>query len=96
MRSRRMPRRITTAGAVTSYTAASVSGPDGITAGPDGALWFTDLDNNSISRITTSGSITTYTKTGIFQPISVTAGPDGALWFSYGGLTGGLPMIVVL
>ena len=30
----------------------------GITAGPDGALWFTNRDNDSIGRITTSGAIT--------------------------------------
>jgi virginiamycin B lyase len=31
-----------------------ISIPGGITAGPDGALWFTDNGNNSIGRITTT------------------------------------------
>ena len=34
--------RITTGGVVTNYTGTGISGPTGITAGPDGALWFTN------------------------------------------------------
>ena len=45
-------RRITTAGAVTNYTATGISRPVAIRAGPDGALWFTNW--NSIGRITTT------------------------------------------
>ena len=56
--------------------------PYGITAGPDGALWFTNAGNNSIGRITTAGVVTNYTGTGINEPRGITAGPDGALWFS--------------
>ena len=33
---------------VTNYTGTGISSPDGITAGPDGALWFT---NPSLSLI---------------------------------------------
>ena len=33
----------------------SIAGPDGITLGPDGALWFTNAANNTIGRITTVG-----------------------------------------
>ncbi len=36
----------------------SDSQPLGITAGPDGALWFTEVRGNKIGRITTSGTIT--------------------------------------
>jgi hypothetical protein len=36
------------------------SGPNGIVAGPDGALWFTEYSGNKIGRITTGGSITEY------------------------------------
>jgi IPT/TIG domain len=51
--------RITTTGTVTSYTLGSgIFDPEGITAGPDGALWFTnyiDADvGNSIGLITTA------------------------------------------
>ena len=60
--------------------------PEGITAGPDGALWFTNDGSNSIGRITTTGTVTNYTGPGINNPTGITAGPDGALWFTnYGG-----------
>jgi streptogramin lyase len=59
------------------------SNPDGITAGPDGALWFTETDGNKIGRITTSGVITEFPiPTSDSQPSSITVGPDGALWFT--------------
>ena len=44
--------RITTAGAITTYTASGINSPYGITAGPDRALWFTSNAGNSIGRIT--------------------------------------------
>ena len=40
----------------------------GIAAGPDGALWFTNYGNNSIGRITTTGVVTNYTGPGIGEP----------------------------
>jgi virginiamycin B lyase len=62
---------------------ASYSQPKGITAGPDGALWFTEYNNNKIGRISTSGAITEYAvPTAASHPYSITAGPDGALWFT--------------
>ncbi len=74
--------RITTAGVVTNYTGTGIDDPTAITAGPDGALWFTNHGNNSIGRITTAGVVTNYTGTGIDGPPGITAGPDGALWFT--------------
>ena len=63
--------------------APGISGPAGITAGPDGALWFTNnYCNNSIGRITTTGIVTNYTGIGISNPAGIAAGPDGALWFT--------------
>jgi len=76
--------RITTAGVVTEYPipAASCS-PTGITAGPDGALWFTEYNGNHIGRITTAGAITEYPlPKPLSGPTYITAGPDGALWFT--------------
>ena len=35
--------------------------PTGITAGPDGALWFTNSGNDSIGRITVAGVVTNFT-----------------------------------
>lgn len=56
----------------------------GITAGPDGAIWFTDSGNGVVGRITTHG---TMTQTVVNEGVSngITAGPDGALWFTSGG-----------
>jgi virginiamycin B lyase len=57
--------------------------PDGITLGPDGALWFTEEGANQIGRITTSGAITEFplTATPSSEPRAIIDGPDGALWF---------------
>jgi virginiamycin B lyase len=56
--------------------------PQGITAGPDGALWFTEECGNRIGRITLDGQITEYpVPTVDSHPLGITAGPDGALWF---------------
>ena len=56
---------------------------DGITAGPDGALWFTDYNYNFIGRITTAGVITEFPlPTKGSAPNGITVGPDGALWFT--------------
>ena len=43
-------------GAVTNYTDPGISVPNGIAAGPDGALWFTNNASSSIGRITTGGA----------------------------------------
>jgi streptogramin lyase len=72
--------RITTSGAVTSYTGTGIGNPQGITVGPDGALWFTNGDE--IGRITTTGTVTDYTHAGLVGLEQITAGPDGALWFT--------------
>ncbi len=54
-----------------------------ITAGPDGALWFTENAANKIGRLTTAGVFTEYPiPTGGSGPYGITAGPDGALWFA--------------
>ena len=59
--------------------------PNGITAGPDAALWFTATSqpNAYVGRITTSGSVTIYN--GLSQhswPEGIATGPDGNLWFA--------------
>jgi len=74
--------RITVGGKVTIFKRSGISFPDGITAGPDNALWFTNDGNNSIGRITTKGKVTTFTGSGISQPTGIVDGPDGALWFN--------------
>ena len=62
--------------------------PGDIAAGPDGALWFTELDGHRIGRIAVSplGQITEYhiphTGSDEPKPGSIALGPDGALWFT--------------
>ena len=58
------------------------SQPSGITAGPDGNLWFTEYGGHKIGRITIAGVITEYpARSGSFL-YQITAGPDGNLWFT--------------
>ncbi len=79
-------RRISTSGVLSAYDLGnpySPAGVNGITAGPDGALWFSDGGLNEIGRITTSGVITLFpvTTSNSVLPV-IAAGPDGALWFT--------------
>src|SRR5207253_959918 len=69
---------------ITEYTVPTgASQPRGITAGPDGNVWFTEYNGNKIGKITTSGTITEYTvPSATSNPHSITAGPDGNLWFT--------------
>jgi virginiamycin B lyase len=61
-------------------TGASI--PVGITAGPDGALWFTESSPGKIGRITTSGSFNEFPLSNSFAgPLAIVSGPDGNLWF---------------
>ncbi|MFN8515380.1 MAG: hypothetical protein U0232_32630, partial [Thermomicrobiales bacterium] len=75
--------RITPQMEITRYELpAQQSQPGSITAGPDGALWFTEGAGNRIGRITTGGTITEYPiPTPTSGPEQIVAGPDGALWF---------------
>src|SRR6266852_2000739 len=61
------------------------SGPQGITIGPDGALWFTD-SADKIGHITTQGQITEFALSTWAHPTGITTGPDGALWFTESNL----------
>ncbi len=56
--------------------------PSGITAGPDGNLWFTERSSRKIGRITTAGVITESPPNPGTTPNEITAGPDGNLWFT--------------
>ena len=72
--------RITTTGAITTYTVPATSNGWGITPGPDGALWFTAQDK--IGRMTTDGVVTMYPVSATSFTYGITTGPDGALWFT--------------
>src|SRR5438128_620340 len=75
---------------VTEFSTGITAGaqPRGITAGPDGNLWFTERLGNRIGRITPLGVVTEFSA-GITPSANlqgITAGPDGNLWFTeYGG-----------
>jgi streptogramin lyase len=65
---------------------------NGITAGPDGNLWFTDF-RGAIGRMTPAGQATEFV-TGLKAgsvPNEITVGPDGNLWFT--DLDGGVGRI---
>lgn len=72
-----------TTGKITEYPVPTASaGPQGIAAGPDGNLWFTELWGDNVAKITTSGAITEYALPKNTQPEGITAGPDGNMWFA--------------
>jgi virginiamycin B lyase len=93
--------RITSGGAVTKFRLSSANrsqsttiypntGSCGITAGPDGALWFTETFADKIGRITTTGELSEFLlPTPNSNPTGITAGPDGAVWFTESDNTGG-------
>ena len=85
---------MTTAGAVTEFPLAA-GVPSTITAGSDGALWFTETElvpgpqgnrpNGKIGRVTTTGQVREFTLPHAGTDAgAITAGPDDALWFTEG------------
>jgi sugar lactone lactonase YvrE len=57
--------------------------PEGITTGPDGNLWFTELNGDKIGRLTPSGTVSEFAvPTSGSGPDGITTGPDGNLWFT--------------
>ena len=85
--------RSTLAGQITEFPIprppGDVLGAQGITAGPDGALWFTApslvTGNDQIGRITTSGAITLFPAQANTYPRFIVTGSDGNLWYSSSG-----------
>jgi streptogramin lyase len=68
---------------VVGYSVPSGNGSVGITAGPDGNMWFADFGGNKIGRSTLSGTIMEFSvPTASGEPFAITTGPDGALWFT--------------
>lgn len=60
-----------------------VGAAEDITAGPDGALWFTDTGGNAIGRMTLDGTATEFPiPTPTSFPQGLAAGPDGRVWFA--------------
>ena len=57
---------------------------NGITAGPDGNLWFTETNANKIGKISpATGVVTEFNiPTANAGPHGITYSPDGNLWFT--------------
>jgi virginiamycin B lyase len=62
---------------------ANLGYPNQIAVGPDGALWYTSPQANSIGRISTAGKDPTIYSipTSNSEVGAIVAGPDSALWF---------------
>ncbi len=78
--------RLTPAGVLTFFVLPPATGPRGITAGPDGALWFAETNAGRIGRITTGGALSHFSlpdPSG--NPFGITVGRDGNLWFTQVG-----------
>src|SRR5262249_39780832 len=59
-----------------------IGDPVAIIVGPDGALWYSDVDGNAITRFTMTGMVTQYVlPTPLSQPQDLVVGSDGAIWF---------------
>jgi streptogramin lyase len=66
----------------------------GITAGPDGNLWFTEETHNAVGRVTPGAVITEFTAgfpTG--SPKGIVTGPDGNLWVAMAGGDGAIARV---
>jgi deazaflavin-dependent oxidoreductase (nitroreductase family) len=60
--------------------------PVGITAGPDGALWFVEIGAGQVGRITTGGEVTEFPLPDrTARPHAIAGSPDGACWFTEWG-----------
>jgi virginiamycin B lyase len=86
---------VTTGGVVTEFTSTGEFSAfrimTGITAGPDGALWFLGELSSNIGRFTTNGQLTnTYALNIGSGTAADTLGPDNAVWFTgnYADLVG--------
>jgi streptogramin lyase len=68
-------------GAITEFPAPSE--PVGITAGSDGALWFSE-DNLNVGRITLAGAISQFPLLpgSCADATGITSAPDGNVWFT--------------
>src|SRR5258706_5518635 len=71
---------VSAAPTITEFHVSNVGVPQGITAGPDGNLWFTEFYDNVVGRITPKGTSTLFRLNTVNSATYITKGPDGALW----------------
>src|SRR5262249_54056797 len=58
------------------------SGPEVLTLGPDGAIWFTKTTSDGVGRITLSGALSEFHLQQFNRPRALISGPDGNLWIT--------------
>jgi len=74
---------VTPTGSFTEFPLPKSDNLFGITAGPDGNLWFTEWGSNVIGRMTPAGSISAFAvPTANSGPYGIAVGPDGNIWFT--------------
>jgi hypothetical protein len=75
-----------------TYTDADIQGPNGMTLGDDGYLWFTNDDDGSIGRLDPEAADPGTTiesfpgGSGVANPGWMTRGADGHVWFANNGV----------
>src|SRR5262249_56512797 len=78
--------RITPAGVITEVVANVGRGPQEITTGPDGNLWFTEFSGRRIGRLTTAGAFTEFAAGITGSSLwGIAVGPEGNIWFTEAG-----------
>src|SRR5260370_17311207 len=75
-------RLVAPSAAITEFHVSNVGVPQGITAGPDGNLWFTEFYDNVVGRITAKGTSTLFRLNTMNSATYITNGSDGALWLT--------------
>src|ERR1700674_2204057 len=73
---------VAAASTITEFKIPSAGVAQGITAGSDGALWFTLFYDNQVGRVTTKGAVTVFSFKTVNSATYITAGNDGALWLT--------------
>jgi streptogramin lyase len=69
---------------VVEYHIPSTGVPEGIAAGSDGALWFSERYTTQVGRVTVDGQFRLFSfSQANHMSTDITAGPDGALWFTF-------------
>lgn len=72
------------AGQMVEYHIPSPGVPEGIAAGADGALWFSERYTTQVGRVTSDGHFKIYSfPMNNHHSTAITAGPDGAVWFAF-------------